>query len=485
MVATFACLVMVVCVPQEGSVLPWSATMPPALQAFLNARSAETLRTGSIEWSFEEAERPGVSGWRRYYSCQVAQDRVAMTDWGDDEGVVMRGPDSAPATYDYTGPGHFLLDRDQLWWHIDRAPGARVFPGTREAADSMRVVDARKIGMDTTVTARTLYEQLRTGAGADVRYASVVEDGLHVVTADVHGMFLRWWIDPARGWNAVRSAMIRDGKTEAYSTTRLRQWGEAWFPESVAYFADGYRDGREPYVTICVSAAGFNAPDDPQELSPADIGVEVGTDVIFQDPAIRPGLQYWDGQKLVTQDEFFARLQRGELRRGPTVERELARLREKNYAREVRDRALASGPASRPTSRPSRARWESEWEAYTRRFIARFKLVEDQTQKAQQVLKDCQEQAHQYLDRHKAAFEELDRRVEALATLDDEAKRKGAEALLDERHKLMQPVDDIFEQHLKPRLDKLPTRTQRRAAHAEERPDHQGATSQPAGRPRP
>jgi hypothetical protein len=459
--------------------------MPPALRAFLNARSAESLRTGSVEWSYDQADLPGVSGWRRYYSAQVAGSELAMTDWGDDAGVVMRGIDGAPAKYDYIGPEHFLLANDQLWWHIERSPGARIFPPSRQMVEFYRIADPRKLGMNPTMNTRGVYEALRMGPGADIAYSSTMEGGLHVATADVHGTLLRWWIDPAQGWNAVRSVMIRDGKTEAYSSVSFRESSGVWFPEAIAYHSSGYRDGLQPYVTITVSAASFNAPDDPQELSPADIGVEVGTDVIFQDPAVHPGLQYWDGQNLVTQDEFFARLKSGELQRGPTVQQELERLREKNYAREVRDHALAPGTASQPTSRPVEVRWESEWEAYTRRFIARFKLANDQMQKAQQILIDCQAQAHHYLDREKDAFEQLDRRTADLKGLPEDARPKAAQSLLDERHKLMQPVDEIFEQHLKPRLDKLPTRAQRRAAHAEERPDDEGAASQPAARRTP
>ena len=45
---------------------------------------------------------------------------------------------------------------------------------------------------------------------------------------------------------------------------------------------------------------------------------------------------------------------------------------------------------------------------------------------------------------------------------------KAFEPLATERRKLMKPVDEIFEQRLKPRLDTLPTRAQRRAAHAED-----------------
>lgn len=467
----------------------WTTTVPPALEEYLRARSAAALRTGSIEWSVEQADTAAFPGWIRYHSGQIAGDDFTMVDWGDEEGVVMRGTDGKPVEQcDYTGPIRFLNQNSQTWFHVDRAPGANVFPEAHTLMEQFHVGDARKIGMTPTPSTRSPYELLRMGVGAEVRYAEAVEAGLHVVTLDVHGTWLRWWIDPERGWNAVRSEVIRDGKTEAWCISELKQFGDAWFPQSIAYYSAGHFDGQQPYRVINVSSATFNSPDEAQTLSPADIGIEAGTQVIFDDPSVFPPLQYWDGERLVTQKEFFARLESGGLQRGPTVQAELERLRERAEREGRPAPPAASRPSTAPASQPVQVTWESAWTAYTRRFIARFRLNEDQTQKAWQILADCQSQAHAYLDRHKDEFTALEQRAAALRELKPAEREKAFEPLATERRRLMAPVDEIFEQRLKPRLDTLPTRAQRRAAHAEDLGSEGEPVPTPAtqsGRPTP
>lgn len=60
---------------------------------------------------------------------------------------------------------------------------------------------------------------------------------------------------------------------------------------------------------------------------------------------------------------------------------------------------------------------------------------------------------------------------------------KAFEPLAVERRKLMAPVDEIFEKRLKPRLDPLPTRAQRRAAHAEDSGSEGEAVPAPTTQP--
>lgn len=366
---------------------------------------------------------------------------------------------------------------------MDRAPSANVFPLAHKLADQFHVADVRQTGMTPTPSTRSPYELLRMGVGAEVRYAEAVEAGLHVVTLDVHGSWLRWWIDPKHGWNAVRSELIRDGVVEAWSVSQLKQFGEAWFPESIVYYAKGHFDGQQPFRVINVSSATFNSPDNAQALSPADIGIEVGTQLIFEDPAVSPRVQYWDGTQAVTRKEFFARLDRGELQRGPTVQAELERLRERAEREGYPTPPATSRPSTASASQPVQVTWESAWTAYTRRFIARFRLNEDQAQKAWQILADCQSQARAYLDRHKDAFAALEQRTAALRELKPAEHEKAFEPLAVERRKLMAPVDEIFEKRLKPRLDPLPTRAQRRAAHAEDSGSEGEAVPAPTTQP--
>ena len=118
--------------------------------------------------------------------------------------------------------------------------------------------------------------------------------------------------------------------------------------------------------------------------------------------------------------------------------------------------------------------FESQWEAYVREFIQKYRLNDAQAEKARSILKDCQEQGRQYMARHKAELDDFDKKVLALGQSKEKDKAKELADLNQRRSKLLEPIGRIFEQQLKPRLEKLPTTAQRAAAEAASK--HNGAT---------
>jgi cell division septum initiation protein DivIVA len=129
-------------------------------------------------------------------------------------------------------------------------------------------------------------------------------------------------------------------------------------------------------------------------------------------------------------------------------------------------RAGRNAPAA-PTKTGTGSDFESQWEAYVREFIQKYQLDEAQTQRANSILKDCQEQARRVFDKHKDDLERIDKKLQSLAeTKEGPDKLKELNELNQQRAKLLAPIDEIFERQLKPRLDKLPTRAQRQAAEA-------------------
>ena len=124
--------------------------------------------------------------------------------------------------------------------------------------------------------------------------------------------------------------------------------------------------------------------------------------------------------------------------------------------------------AQPPARKLIRRTVESEWEAYTRRFIARYRLNDEQTERALAILRDCQKQGNQYLQRRRAEFEKLETRQKAAQQSQKKGTAKELAAIQTELKKLRQAIDEIFEKQLKPRLDKLPTRAQRQAAEERE-----------------
>ncbi|RMF85814.1 MAG: hypothetical protein D6744_00755 [Planctomycetota bacterium] len=113
-----------------------------------------------------------------------------------------------------------------------------------------------------------------------------------------------------------------------------------------------------------------------------------------------------------------------------------------------------------------------EWERYVEQFIARYKLNDEQTQQAHAILADCKKQAESYTRSRQSMIEEIDKRAAELKADKDKqtaSKRKAEISKLEQRKAdLLAPISQIFERQLKPKLEKLPTRAQRRAAEQAE-----------------
>ena len=107
---------------------------------------------------------------------------------------------------------------------------------------------------------------------------------------------------------------------------------------------------------------------------------------------------------------------------------------------------------------------ESQWETYVREFVSKYQLDDGQTQRAQAILKDCQERADRITTKRKPEMEQLDKKLLELGSSKDKNKLAELAKIRERKTKLMEPIDQIFERQLKPRLEKLPTRAQRKEA---------------------
>ncbi|MBL8878506.1 MAG: hypothetical protein JNG88_05240, partial [Phycisphaerales bacterium] len=123
--------------------------------------------------------------------------------------------------------------------------------------------------------------------------------------------------------------------------------------------------------------------------------------------------------------------------------------------------------------------FESEWETYVRSFIDKYKLTPEQAQKAQDILKDCEQQAERHLKSRESRLNDLDKREAALKTSKDKNVGKETTKINEDRQKLLAPIGDIFEKQLKPKLERLPTSKQRKEAEASKKG---AASAPPAGK---
>ena len=429
-----------------------------------------SFETGRVEWSDVRHDRAFDRGFERFNTSRFSMDGSVHVNNGDAEGVLARNPDGKPAFLPYQSALHSLLRDNVLWIHHEGASDA----DTRPRGLS---VDIRTLGMSYRLGHSPLTKTLWTQR-SDIKewtFDEKVEGAVHIVNARRGNERRTWWIDTARGWNPVRVAKFIDGELRNESRSELKLSNGTWFPVRVDYYHSKHAGGREPYQTVRVSYARLNAPDDPLFFGPADIGIEAGTLVKIhgENHQVREILM-WDGENLVKQREFAARVRAGEISFGPNLSRKMAKFQAmenrpggKAKTANQTSAAAATQPAAGQTA--DRRKFETAWERYTREFIVRYSLDDTQQQKAWSICKTCQEKGREYVRRHKNELDNLRTRVEELSkstNRGDNARRDQVRRRLAEK---LQPIDDIFENQLRPRLHKLPTRKQRAAVEKAEK----------------
>lgn len=456
--------------PAVSSPLLGDTQKPPALLAAELARDKATIRTGLVEYSIRESQ-PDPSGvTERFFTWRCAADGIVVVNRGDEVGVGMPWKESADGEVrGYSGVVHFLCSSGELWMHREDAIYADVWGPEQRAMHD--VIDIRRLGLSPVGTDESYDEIIRAAGLPPVEYSVGSEGALTVVTGTTAAGKVRWWIDPEKNWNVVRTAVYNGDQMLGEKRFHLEEFDGVWFPRRIEHFAYGDGPTDVPRSITEFHYAEFNRPEHPQVLLPQHIGVEPGMWVTYQDGKTPGGI--FDGAAIVEPADFLGRLARGEVRRGPNVTREIARIRaaRRRAAGQV-PVSTSAGAATQPSSR-SVAAWESEWERYTRDFIERFALTDDQTQRALAILKDCQERGQRFVNGRRSEFDRIDG---ALAEARRSGDAKTVRVLEEQAAALRAPLDEIFERQLKPRLDRLPTRQQRAlAAEATPRP-----TSAPA-----
>ncbi len=301
------------------------------------------------------------------------------------------------------------------------------------------------------------------------KYRERVVDGIHEVEMHLPDIdtTIKWYVDPELGWNPVRCEMLYQGEIVNECLPEYELLNGIWFPVTVTYL----NSVGDMVSLIDVDSVQLNSADIPRDLSPDILGLGNGMAVLPQSgKRPRRGLTYGTGGRLFTSDEYLGLVKAGKIESDPRLAEKLRRALEAgavegaDEAPERRTAPQPPAPASQPAIVPNRV--DDAWEKYTRGFIQRYRLNDEQTQKAWSILRDCQRQRTSYLRSRReqiGAFEERLLLKKSAADRDE---------LLRKLEELRKPIERIFEERLKPRLDKLPTRAQRKAAET---------TSQPSG----
>lgn len=425
--------------------------VPEALRKAREARGVARIPTAHVEWS----ERRLVDGkmLEMFFTSRCATEDLICVLRGGADGVVSRRVDNDGRREGITRP-HSTLVKEQRSWSTDEGSViARSKPGSDKPHDM--TFDIRTVGLNPVLNTRTLEEHVASVPGLRLEYSSSTgADGLHMVTAqmyehDVRGGRVVWWIDPSRDWSVVKTQIVHSAGGRTAREFDLQQVDGVWFPTRIR---TSDAETGQLYGELVILSAEFNHPEHPSEFSPSDIGIEPGTLVTYQEDDGAYTSKYWDGREAVLPENWFARVARGEVKYGPNVARELWRAESRNEleaAGTIAPDAASTQPVrGRPTD-PTL----SAWEAYTRDFIRENRLSAEQSERAWQILRDCQDQANSFLKRHRQEIENL--------RWADAGNPESKPARLQE---LLAPIDDIFHSRLVPRLDSLLTREQRAAA---------------------
>jgi hypothetical protein len=441
------------------------AEKPKALLAAECARSA--LKSGTIEWvSLSEGDE---TRFRRHISRYASNGDFIYEQRGDQGGWTVQHLLKYPLLYLRNGAG---------WWKTQETSlGARFWSEDGHLPEwAGEIKDFRLAGIGPVTKSLDVCEAHHSYGLPDrsiARWREWKDGATHLVTGVLtDGGAITWRIDPARGWNAERVTLqSADGVTVAESVSVLREFDGVWLPERTDYFLNGKL--RE---SVRLTRAALNRKADARSFALADLGCEPGTNIGVENSPARAerGLDFvkiWDGETVIESNDWFRMVKEGKRRPGPTFER----LNRGEPFTSPYESPLEAAAKSIETKK-SAARGVLEahrglWEKYVLDFIARFRLHEEQVQQAYQILARCQRAAEERTQRERSAFIPLWTERQSAGERFDDRKAAELERLAE---KIEGTVERIFKEELQPRLEKIPTRAQRKAA------EEAGATTAPA-----
>ena len=449
----------------------FSAKKPSALMALEQARLA--IRKADVNWNRSDFFSEFSCGEKKYKRSIISGREIAFFELGTADGTTAWTENGEPVS----APRAELLKEDS-WWRFDRTD---LYAFLWEGKGNIRMMvidDLRTAGLlPIPFTATTVQEALwlhPKQSQSPRRYRQRLVEGIYEVEmlmSDTDTVY-KWYIDPELGWNPLRCEGIYQGRVFAESICEYDQHGDVWFPVSAAYL----NSVGDLVTLIEVESVTVNSADIPDELTPDILGMGNGMPVLPQRGGRRvpPGsgnLLYGTGGSLFTIKQYSQLKKKGLIETSPILIEWQRRVKEHTRAMNRRAKETPGGADAVEPQQPKAWRLSSplivrnkvdvEWDKYTADFIKRYKLDEGQRQVAGRILRDCKEQRTRYLRSRRAQIAKLEGR------LSGQKLAKDRHELLIELERINSPIHEIFEEQLKPRLDKLLTRKQRKAVESE------------------
>jgi len=451
-------------------------TMPDSLRNMLASR--KSIQHARIDWSIANTFDRYTLGLPTHYRSLLAGSDMGVISEGDDFGVSAFNESGDPIPRMRTAEmrnesGTWTLQTDLFFGKL-----------VRTDATPQPMQDVRAVGLlPTPVTFIALDELLAKypdTAGTTCFSERRVNGMFEVEGSTVsQRLKIRWTIDPKKDWSPVRVQLIKDQLVLNDCETDYEYVNGIWFPKAARYYG---MDGS--LVTeIRVNDAKIEGVDLPRELSAEHIGFCTGVQVTAfdreDDDESQSDYYFVEGRDLVLAPDFLRMIKQNEVHPDLRCIEFVERMRNRDPEATAKpmptlNSRIAFNPSTRPaTLRQGRVRHRSDdlWERYVAAFIRHFSLDAEQTQKAQLILRECVDRREPLLrDRRRELASMLDR---AMAT--ESVDRTVSELLA----RFLEPIDRIFEEQLKPRLDRLPSRAQIAAAGPFAFPDRAVPASRP------
>jgi len=451
---------------------------PAALEALQESR--QSLGSGEIKWTVrqngeQEREFHFVSRFARNGDW-IFENRGDQDGWTLHDGYTGAGTSKFPRLYLHNADGYWQFNETGThcsWWQ-------------GEAPDWLADAAKDVCAVGTYPTSGNIPYALSTSAIWGTQQVPVAgwrerrQGALYVVTAEQeNGGETTWYINADRDWNAERATFSVRGTVVAEAVCELGQFDGVWLPARTDY----YRDGRL-VESIKIDSARLNQPKDKGRFTLADLGVEPGTHISRQTaPTVGGGALIWNGEDICARERWDDDIESGKRQWGPTFRRMFSGEGYSSPYETDEQRAQMTIDRLRMAVRLATERHKGLWESFVRDFIARYKLNDAQAQEADQLLAKCQERANAHIDRNKSRWTTLQSKVEVAAK---EGKTEEVKKLTEEIGKLAAPLEEIFEKQLKPGLDKIPTRAQRKAVdEAEQRKQTESSDQESTPAPQP
>lgn len=443
----------------------WLGSQPPeAIRQMLAAR--REMRGGALEYVLSGPIGDWHSG-ERHFIAKFAKNGDFIFEYRGDRDGWVDWEDGKPIS---KFPRIYLSNKEGQWDTCETAITANRYPPQSDKGEDApfsffgnpqsriterwdgSVHEPRTFGIWPTDCSRRegLAIFSRLFGADDIEWSTtLVGTRCSVIARSPGGARMEWDIDTAAGHCPTRAAMYADdGRCIAECLSEIGHSGGKWFSTQCVYYADG-----KQVASFALAAADFEH-ESQYETFPTSAVIEPGTQV--GDFTISPSpVLVWDGEATTTWLKWNAAVDAGRKKGGPNWDRFIHGGPSRYATKEGdlhRNHELVRVAANAPLEQSV-----GIWEEYVRAFIKRFRFDEDQSQKAWVVLRECQELA---LQKAILAQQRYLKQIEQLMGRAD-FTRMGQQSVLVARE-LTTRLNEIFVNELMPRLDRLPTRDQRK-----------------------